>query len=179
MQVYLPIKSTTGYYYSIGTHSTSLWLAFLANIQQRRALEHGFIVLNSTSTHCHAYQKYTGSLQKTDASIFQTYSGGFGGIHISEVPVYYYLLYWSTKDDSRYRWILLSISEEVCNKWLLAVDEVVVMHLAALLVTTSFLDKTLYYVCIFLYASHKIASMPHAMLLWTFALSSTYWFRWF
>ena len=83
-----------------GTHSTSLWLSFLASIQQGRALECGFIVLNSMSTHWHAYRKYTGSLQKTDASIFQTYSSGFEGIHVSEVPIYYHLLYWST-DDSR------------------------------------------------------------------------------
>ena len=68
------INSTTGYCYSIGMHSTSLWLAFLTNLQQGRALEHAFVVLNPTSTHCHAYWKYTRSLLNTDTSIFRTYA---------------------------------------------------------------------------------------------------------
>ena len=59
-----------------GTHSTSLWLAFLASVQQGRALEHTFIVLNSMSTHCHGYRKYTRSLWNTNTSIFRTCSGG-------------------------------------------------------------------------------------------------------
>ena len=36
------IDSTTGHYNSIGTRRTSIWLAFLASIQQRRALERAF-----------------------------------------------------------------------------------------------------------------------------------------
>ena len=56
------IDSTTGHYNSASTHSTSLWLAFLTSVQQGRALERGFIGLNSMSMHCHAYRKYTGSL---------------------------------------------------------------------------------------------------------------------
>ena len=45
------LNSTTGHYYiSIGTWSTSLWLAFLANVQQGRVLERGFLALNSMST---------------------------------------------------------------------------------------------------------------------------------
>jgi len=37
--VHLLINSTTGHYNSTGMHSTSLWSAFLAIIQQGRALE--------------------------------------------------------------------------------------------------------------------------------------------
>ena len=33
------IDSTTGHYNSPGTHSTSLYLALLASVEQRRALE--------------------------------------------------------------------------------------------------------------------------------------------
>ena len=42
-----------------GMHSTRFWLAFLASVQQGTVLEHAFLALNRTSTHCHAYQKYT------------------------------------------------------------------------------------------------------------------------
>ena len=51
----LLINSTTGYCYSIGMHSGSLWLAFLTNVQQGRALERAFVALNPTSIHCHTY----------------------------------------------------------------------------------------------------------------------------
>ena len=47
--------SPTGHYTNTGMHSSSLWLSFLAIIQQGRALECVFVVLNGTSTHCHAY----------------------------------------------------------------------------------------------------------------------------
>ena len=54
------INSTTGHYSSTCTHSTSLWLAFLANLQQGRAWNKA---LNCTNNHFHAclpeiYQKY-------------------------------------------------------------------------------------------------------------------------
>ena len=41
--------------------------AFLASVQQGRALECGFVALNSTGTHCHAYRKYPGRLRNTDS----------------------------------------------------------------------------------------------------------------
>ena len=66
------IDSTTGHYNSIGSHSFTLWSAFLASIQQGRGLERAVVALNSTGMHCHAYRKYTGSLWNTDASIIQT-----------------------------------------------------------------------------------------------------------
>ena len=75
-------NSTTGHYNCTGMHSTSLWLAFLASVQQGRALERAFIVVNSMSTNCHAFRKYTGSLWNTDASIFRTCSGGPYGVCI-------------------------------------------------------------------------------------------------
>ena len=55
MQVCQPqlTNSTTRHYYSIGSHSSSLWSAFLTSIQQGRALEHAFIALNSMGIHCH------------------------------------------------------------------------------------------------------------------------------
>ena len=65
-----PLKnSTTGFYNSTGMHSTSFWLAFLASVQQERALEHAFLAHNSMNMHCHAYQKYIGSLWNTDTFI--------------------------------------------------------------------------------------------------------------
>ena len=63
------INSTTGHYSSTCTHSTSLWLAFLANLQQGRAWNKA---LNCTNNHFHAYQKY---IRNTDASQFQTGNG--------------------------------------------------------------------------------------------------------
>ena len=73
----LLINSTTGQCNSTGTcmHSISLWSVFLASTQQGRALECAFVALNSTGTHCHAYQKYTGSLRNTDASTIRTRNG--------------------------------------------------------------------------------------------------------
>ena len=65
------IDSPTGHYVNTGTHSSSLLLSFLAIVQQGRALERAFVVLNSTSTHCHAYRKYTGSLRSWDTSILR------------------------------------------------------------------------------------------------------------
>ena len=62
-----------GFYYSgtdilysrtnTGMHSSSLWLSFLAIIQQGRALERAFVMLNGMSMHCHAYQKYTSEVE--------------------------------------------------------------------------------------------------------------------
>ena len=57
-------------------------LAFLASIQQRRALECTFVALNGTSTHCHAYQKSTGSLQSRDTSLLRRL-----GVRIIEAPL--------------------------------------------------------------------------------------------
>ena len=87
MQVRLAplMDSTTGHYNSIGLHSSSLWSAFLARVQQGRALERAFVALNSMGMHCHAYRKYTGSpnyiqwcsynIKNTDLSkfVFATY----------------------------------------------------------------------------------------------------------
>ena len=67
------IDSPTGHYTNTGTHSYSLWLSFIPIVQQGRALEHAFIALNGTSTHCHAYRKYTGSLRSRTS----LYSGHF------------------------------------------------------------------------------------------------------
>ena len=51
-----PIDSPTGHYTNTGTHSSSLWLItpFLLLYSKGE--------LNGTSTHCHAYRKYTGNL---------------------------------------------------------------------------------------------------------------------
>ena len=68
------IDSTTGPYNSPGTHSTSLYLALLASVEQRIALERAFIELYDTSTQCHAYQKYTRNLQNMDTFIFLIYT---------------------------------------------------------------------------------------------------------
>ena len=66
------IDSPTGHYINIGMHSSSLWLSFLGMVQQERALECAFVALNGTSTHCHTYRKYTGSLQSRDTSLLRT-----------------------------------------------------------------------------------------------------------
>ena len=69
------IDSTTEHFNTIGSHSSSPWSAFLASIQQGRALECSFVALNSTGMHCHTYRKFTGSLRNTDVSIIRTRSG--------------------------------------------------------------------------------------------------------
>ena len=82
------IKSTTGHYNSTGTHSTSFWLAFPASVQQGRALEHTSEVLKSTSTHCHAFRKYTRTLWSRDTSFFtQDAWDGTNGVHIRKVAL--------------------------------------------------------------------------------------------
>ena len=81
------IDSPTGHYTNIGTHSSSLWLSFLAIVQQVRALEHAFIALNGTSMHCHAYRKYTESHRSRDISLLRTLLNGTNGVHIMEVPL--------------------------------------------------------------------------------------------
>ena len=59
MQGCLPplIDSTTEHYSSTGTHNTNLWSAFLTSIQQGRALDCTFVVLDSMGTDCNTYQK--------------------------------------------------------------------------------------------------------------------------
>ena len=64
---------STQQYNSTDMHSAGLWSAFLASVQQGRALECAFVVLNSTGMHCHTYLR---SLQNTDASIIQPCNGG-------------------------------------------------------------------------------------------------------
>ena len=81
------IDSTTGHYNSTGSHSTSLWSAFLVSIQQGRALERAFVALNSTGMYCHAYRKYTRSLRNTDASIIWMHSDSPMVFTIEGVPV--------------------------------------------------------------------------------------------
>ena len=49
------IDSPTEHYTNTGTHSFSLWLSFLAILQQGRALERTFVVLNNMSMHCYTY----------------------------------------------------------------------------------------------------------------------------
>ena len=66
------IDIPTGHYTNTGMHSSSLWLSFLAIIQQGRALERAFVAFNGTSTHCHIYRKYTRNLQSRDTSILRT-----------------------------------------------------------------------------------------------------------
>ena len=53
-----------GHYNSAGTHSTGIWLAFLAQSREASvysmhggAPECAFIALNGSSTHCHAYRR--------------------------------------------------------------------------------------------------------------------------
>ena len=72
----LLIDSTTGHQNNTGTHSTSLWSAFLAIVQQGRAMECAFTAVNSMCTHCHSNRKYTGNLRNTSSSMFQTPGGG-------------------------------------------------------------------------------------------------------
>ena len=52
----LLLDSTNGHHNSTGTHSASLWLAFLTNTEQEGALECGFVALNNMRR-CHAYLK--------------------------------------------------------------------------------------------------------------------------
>ena len=66
------IDSPTGHCTNTGTHSFSLWLSFSAIVQQGRAVDRAFAALNGTSTHCHAYRKYTEDLQSKDTSLLRT-----------------------------------------------------------------------------------------------------------
>ena len=81
------IDSPTRHHTNTGTHSSSLWLSFLAIVQQGRALERTFVVLNGTSTHCHTYWKYTGSLQSGHLFTWDTLDD-MNGVRITEVPLY-------------------------------------------------------------------------------------------
>ena len=66
---------------------TSLWSAFLTSVQQGRALKRAFVALNSTGTHCHAYQKFTGSLRNTDASIIPNTQTWYYDVRNRGVPL--------------------------------------------------------------------------------------------
>ena len=66
------IDSPTGHCTNTGMHSFSLWLFFAAIVQQGRAVERAFVALNGTSTHCHAYRKYTGNLRSKNTSLLRT-----------------------------------------------------------------------------------------------------------
>ena len=66
-----PIDSLTGHYTKTSTDSSSLWLSFLAIVRQGRAAE-CTEALNGTSTHCHAYWKYTRNLWSRDTSLLRT-----------------------------------------------------------------------------------------------------------
>ena len=59
------IDSTTGQYNSAGMNNSNLWLAFLASLQQGRALERTFVLLTSTHCRAYSYRKYwkTGSFR--------------------------------------------------------------------------------------------------------------------
>ena len=85
------IDSITGHYNSTGAHNTCtiLWLAFDCK-QQGRALDHAFVVLNGMSTHCHAYQKHTGSFQSRD-TLYSGHLGWHQWYLLIEVPLYMYL----------------------------------------------------------------------------------------
>ena len=48
-----------------------------------------FAALNGTSTHCHTYRKYTGSLWSRDP--FQDTLDGSNSVHIIEVPLHIYI----------------------------------------------------------------------------------------
>ena len=86
------INSTTGHYNSTGTHSTSLWLAFLTSVQQGRALECSFISLDNMSINCHGHQpqKY-GCLNIPNAQLWSQWcphqTGSTVAIHLS--PCFY------------------------------------------------------------------------------------------
>ena len=62
------IDSLTGHYNSTGTHSSSLWLVY-----SKRALECVCTALNGTTTHCHTYRIYTGSLWNKDTLLLWTF----------------------------------------------------------------------------------------------------------
>ena len=74
--------------WSTGSHSSSLWTAFLASINQARALECAFVVLNSMGMHCHAYRKYTRSLRNMETSYHLNTHQQSRGVHIRGVPLY-------------------------------------------------------------------------------------------
>lgn len=83
------IDSPTGHYNNTVTYSSSLWLIFLASIQQGRALERVCKVLNNTSTYTlpcllKIYQKPP----KQGHLFTQNILDGTNGVRITEVPLY-------------------------------------------------------------------------------------------
>ena len=58
------LMNSTGHYNIIAVVHIVLRSLWLASVQQGRALECAFVILNGTGTvtHCYAYQKYTESL---------------------------------------------------------------------------------------------------------------------
>ena len=68
-----------------------IMLAFVNIVQQWRDLKTRF-VLNSRSTHYHAYRKYPGSPRNKGISILLTHSGGHNNVHFRGVPLY--MLMW-------------------------------------------------------------------------------------
>ena len=56
------LMDSTGHYNIIAVVRIVLRSLWLASVQQGRALECAFVILNGTGTHCYAYQKYTESL---------------------------------------------------------------------------------------------------------------------
>jgi len=63
--------SSTGHYNNAGTDSSSLWLIFLASIQQGRAIERVYEALMSMQ--CRTYQKYTKSHRSRNTFLLRTF----------------------------------------------------------------------------------------------------------
>ena len=82
------IDSQTGHYTNTGTHSSSIWLSFLAIVQQGRALEQR---LRSAQRHEYALSRLPEIYWKPPKLghlFIQDTSDGTDGVHIIEVPLY-------------------------------------------------------------------------------------------
>ena len=82
------IDSPTGHHTNTGMHSSSLWLFFLAIVQQGRALERTFIVLNGTSTHCHTYTRNMPETSEVGTPLYSEHFRWHQWCPIIEVPLY-------------------------------------------------------------------------------------------
>ena len=67
---------------------------FLKNVQQRRTQKR-FLVPNSTGTHCHAYQKFTGSHERLQAPYIDSWHAA---VNIRGPPLYICKSHWTRGD---------------------------------------------------------------------------------
>ena len=78
------IDSPTGHFINTGTHTSSLWLSFLAIVQQGKVLEHAIV----TQRHEYALPSLTENIPEASEVGTPFCSDGTNGVWIIEDPLY-------------------------------------------------------------------------------------------